>query len=86
MTDHILVPRAVLQAAVDALSSFDDAVCEEGRENLLVLLDAPCEPVAWLNKRYGHMQISHEHISENGKAGYNTNGQWIKLYAPKDSI
>jgi len=50
MTDHILVPRAVLQTAVDALSSFDDAVCEEGRENLLALLNTPCAPVAVIGK------------------------------------
>jgi len=55
MTDHILVHRAVLQAAVDALEELNGMGASRGLykgitsfADLCALLDDPCEPVAWM--------------------------------------
>lgn len=66
-----------LKPTGDLMADLREALAEQ---------DNPCkgveqEPVAWMHKQYGHIQVNHAEIPDEAKRKYSTNGQWTPLYA-----
>jgi hypothetical protein len=82
---HILVPKEVLKQVLDAMKyAYNDCESDYVQDEKLdpamnkiqALLDAPCEPVAWLNPWRGD-QVTTDYDAY-GKHG-------VPLYAPKEN-
>jgi len=81
MTNYILVPRAVLQDAIEELEAWSDRSEDKATAvKLRALLDAPCEPVGSLiiDKNRG------THVTAITSEPFDAT--CIPLYAPKEQL